>query len=159
MPRRFLNIASIVCLIACVVLMSLWVRSYYWLDEIGGHFTNRQFFVVRSEPSRLLIVVIEGPSDSPWSMDSRKYGADFQPDRPAPSVEWDPIVMNHFFLSKSWAPSFSYWLLVLTTGSLAMAFRLRRPWRFTLRGLFVVTTFLAIALGMIAWLDRAWIGK
>jgi hypothetical protein len=33
------------------------------------------------------------------------------------------------------------------------------PWRFTLRSLFVVTTFLAIVPGMIAWLDRAWIGK
>jgi hypothetical protein len=31
--------------------------------------------------------------------------------------------------------------------------------RFTLRSLFVVTTFLAVVLGMIAWLDRAWIGK
>jgi hypothetical protein len=25
--------------------------------------------------------------------------------------------------------------------------------------LFVVTTFLAVVLGMMAWLDRAWIGK
>ena len=33
------------------------------------------------------------------------------------------------------------------------------PWRFTLRSLFIATTFLAVVLGMIAWLDRAWIGK
>jgi hypothetical protein len=25
--------------------------------------------------------------------------------------------------------------------------------------LFIATTFLAVELGMIAWLDRAWIGK
>ena len=43
--------------------------------------------------------------------------------------------------------------------SLAMAFQLRWPSRFNLRSLFVVTTFLAVVLGMIAWLDRAWIGK
>jgi hypothetical protein len=49
--------------------------------------------------------------------------------------------------------------LVLTSGSLAMALRLRWPPRFTLRTLFIATTFLAIVLGMIAWLDRAWIGK
>jgi hypothetical protein len=48
---------------------------------------------------------------------------------------------------------------VLTTGSLAMLLQLRLPPRFTLRALFTVTTFLAIVLGMIAWLDRAWIGK
>ena len=49
--------------------------------------------------------------------------------------------------------------LLLASGSLAMIFRLRWPWRFTLRSLFIVTTFLAVVLGMIAWLDRAWIGK
>ena len=52
-----------------------------------------------------------------------------------------------------------YWFLVLTSGSLAMAFQMRWPWRFTLRSLFIATTFLAVVLGMIAWLDRAWIGK
>jgi hypothetical protein len=31
--------------------------------------------------------------------------------------------------------------------------------RFTLRTLFIATTFLAVVLGMVAWLDRAWIGK
>jgi hypothetical protein len=35
----------------------------------------------------------------------------------------------------------------------------KRPLRFTLRSLFIVTTFLAVVLGMIAWLDRSWIGK
>ena len=52
-----------------------------------------------------------------------------------------------------------FWFLVLVTGSLAMALRLHWPPRFTLRSLFIVTTFLAVVLGMIAWLDRAWIGK
>jgi hypothetical protein len=51
------------------------------------------------------------------------------------------------------------WFLVLTSGSLATLFRLKWPWRFTLRSLFIATTFLAVVLGMIAWLDRAWIGK
>jgi hypothetical protein len=36
---------------------------------------------------------------------------------------------------------------------------MRWPRRFTLPSLFIVTTFLSIVLGMIAWLDRAWIGK
>jgi hypothetical protein len=33
------------------------------------------------------------------------------------------------------------------------------PWRFNLRSLFIATTFLAVVLGMIACLDRSWIGK
>jgi hypothetical protein len=31
--------------------------------------------------------------------------------------------------------------------------------RFSLRSLLIVTTFLAVVLGMIVWLDRAWIAK
>jgi hypothetical protein len=52
-----------------------------------------------------------------------------------------------------------YWFLALTSGSSAAILRLRWPLRFTLRSLFILTTFLAVVLGMIAWLDRAWIGK
>jgi hypothetical protein len=40
-----------------------------------------------------------------------------------------------------------------------MLFRLRWPWQFNLRSLFIATTFLAAVLGMIAWLDHSWIGK
>ena len=58
-----------------------------------------------------------------------------------------------------WGATFSYWFLVLTSGSLAMILRIRWPVRFKLRSLFIATTFLAVVLGMIAWLDRAWIGK
>jgi hypothetical protein len=52
-----------------------------------------------------------------------------------------------------------YWFLLLVSGSLAVILRTKRPWRFTLRSLFVLTTFLAVVLGMIAWLDHSWIGK
>jgi hypothetical protein len=52
-----------------------------------------------------------------------------------------------------------FWFLVLTSGALAMLFRLQRPWRFNLHHLFTAMTFLAVVLGTMAWLDRAWIGK
>jgi hypothetical protein len=47
-----------------------------------------------------------------------------------------------------------YWFLALATGLLAAACGKRWPRRFTLRSLFIATTFLAVVLGMIAWLDR-----
>jgi hypothetical protein len=53
----------------------------------------------------------------------------------------------------------SYSLLVLVSGLLAILCRPRWPLRFRLRTMLIATTFLAIVLGMIAWLDRAWIGK
>jgi hypothetical protein len=36
MLRRLLNIASIACLVACVALMGLWVRSEGWSDRLFG---------------------------------------------------------------------------------------------------------------------------
>ena len=54
---------------------------------------------------------------------------------------------------------FPYWFAVLVSGLLASAFRKRWPWRISLREIFVLTTFVAVVLGMVAWLDRAWIGK
>ena len=61
-----------------------------------------------------------------------------------------------------WARSYaslSYSSLVLTSSGAAFLFQLRLPLQFGLRTLFMATTFLAVVLGMIAWLDRAWIGK
>jgi hypothetical protein len=52
-----------------------------------------------------------------------------------------------------------FWFLTLAAGLSSMLLRLTWPWRLNLRSLFVLTTFLAVVLGMIAWLDRAWIGK
>jgi hypothetical protein len=55
-----------------------------------------------------------------------------------------------FSAGKYWLLNFQYvivpyWFLTVTTGVLAMIFRLRWPLRFTLRGLFIATTFLAVA--------------
>jgi hypothetical protein len=44
MLRRLLNIASIVCLVVCVALMVLWVRSYYWYDNLHGIVFPQQAF-------------------------------------------------------------------------------------------------------------------
>ena len=52
-----------------------------------------------------------------------------------------------------------FWFLVLVSGSLAMIFRMRWPWRFNLRSLFMAMTFLTVVLGMSVWLDHSWIGK
>jgi hypothetical protein len=49
--------------------------------------------------------------------------------------------------------------LVLTSASLTLICRLRWPWRFNLRRLFIAVTLLAVVLEKVAWLDYGWIGK
>jgi hypothetical protein len=51
-----------------------------------------------------------------------------------------------------------YWFPVLTSGSLAIIFRIRWTSRSTLRSLIIVMTLLAVVLGMMAWLDHSWNG-
>jgi hypothetical protein len=171
MLRRLLNIASIVCLVACVALAGLWVRSYYAIDSFSARFVGERGLVLSSKPGRLFTHLCTTiPPETPlWSFES---DSDFH--------NWDKP------MHESWGRSgldagvrlgfmgfpmpggtsggghafvLPYWFLVITTGSLAMLCQLRWPPRFTLRCLFIATTFLAVVLGMIAWLDRAWIGK
>ena len=55
MLRRLLNIASIVCLVACVALMGLWVRSCDSWDALHGRFTDSQGFQIASLRGRLCV--------------------------------------------------------------------------------------------------------
>jgi hypothetical protein len=160
MPRHLLNIASIVCLVAWVALMGMWVRSYFprgvrttgfsrinstdgRLTFCGSPFTDAGIIVLTSGGYRSVFYTHQDSQQS-WTrgtLDSR-YGFGFARSSAGLSILMLP-----------------YWFLVLVSGSLAMAFQLRWPPRFTIRSLFVATTFFAVVLGMIAWLDRAWIGK
>jgi hypothetical protein len=161
MLRRLLNIASIVCVVLCVALMGMWVRSYRYGDELHGHIAGTDCYLVTA-PGRFKFEGFYLPSalndwSSEWksgrSLDPRKLGVTH-----AGGII-SPLGFGAEFLGHQAIVDGPYWFLVLTAGSLAMAFRLPWPLRFTLRSLFIATTFLAVVLGMIAWLDRAWIGK
>jgi hypothetical protein len=162
MPCRLLNIASAVCLVACVALMGLWARSYYWMDEFGFNPLGVFWVGGGSAVGRVAIGELTdgeaGPAPSfifshrPVAALGREPAATFE--------RWSTIaglgIVNY---ADAFGIMMPYWFVVLVSGSLAMALRMRWPWRFNLRGLFIVMTFLAVVLGMIAWLDRAWIGK
>ena len=151
MLRRLLNITSIACLVLCVALMGLWVRSYYWSDTLYGHVSESQSLAVTSQSGR-----IRWFSNSllnrvwPWTIRNRQMDS-------VKETEFRQFVV-YTRGSESYL-AVPYWFLSLMTGLLAMACRPKWPPRFTLRELFIATTFVAIVLGMIAWLDRAWIGK
>jgi hypothetical protein len=159
MLRRLLNTTSIACIVACVVLTGMWVRSYRWLDQLQGRVLGRQV-VIDLIPGRLLFVEhgLGASLDRPWSIESypvadRSTLADLQ-GLPKPFLGFSAtLASNHSILMVP------YWFLVFTSGSLAMDFRGQRLWGFKLRSLFIVTTFLAAVLGMSAWLDHFWIGR
>jgi hypothetical protein len=172
MVRRLLNIASIVCLVLCVALMGMWVRSYYYQDTLTAGITGTQTFAVGSIPGRVLFDQWSAyaPHERPgWTMDSEAADESWNAPHPttgprrllarATSIGITVVDMGQGPLGTAHSLMLPFWLLVLVSGTLAMAFQLRWPPRFTLRSLFIATTFLAVVPGMIAWLDRAWIGK
>jgi hypothetical protein len=176
MLRRFLNIASIVCILACVASMAMWVRSYRAKDEWHGNGVGDQKVSIASAAGRVsLSETVREDAPSAWrrewefdngSPESRwsPHGDPLQPRQDRPAAKLIRKVPTRFGIGGylSWTDSqlkLPYWLLVAASGSLAMLFRMGWPWRFTLRSLFLATTFLAIVLGMIACLDRSWIGR
>src|SRR3974377_498746 len=74
--RRWLSrlrlVASIVSAIACLVLMGMWVRSYYASESFTARFIGERGFVLSSKPGRLfahLCTMI--PTETPrWSFES-----------------------------------------------------------------------------------------
>jgi hypothetical protein len=157
MLRRLLNIASIVCLALCMALMGMWVRSYQ--TQIGLLLSGRHFDFGSIQGRMVFAPNASGPQE--WRLATlNPTSYDYDP----PYMDLHRGISNPFgfllyFSGVGTVVIVPYWFLVLASGSLAMAFQLRWPWRFNLRSMFIATTFLAVVLGMIAWLDRAWIGK
>jgi hypothetical protein len=162
MLRRLLNIASIVCLVLCVALMGMWVRSYYWIDSFtfnpwgsyalgGSSVLGRILFGSASAQGgpKTKVFTFSQDAAANWdtflkSIDSRFSG-----------VTGFGLYHNGFDL----VIMVPYWFAILLAGALAFAPWSRVKYRFGLHTLFVLTTFLAVVLGMIAWLDRAWVGN
>jgi hypothetical protein len=167
MLRRLLNIASIVCLVLCVALMGMWVRSYQVKDYLHGPLPDSHGFVVHSVRGEL--VLYEFPLDSsdrvvipsrwPWQVVGEATTPALVFALPRGGRISRVFGFAKYLSSVGSIVFLPYWFMVLASGSLAMLFRLRWPWRFDLRSLFIATTFLAVVLGMTAWLDHSWIGK
>jgi hypothetical protein len=151
MLRRLLNIASIACLVLCVALMGLWVRSYYSTDMAHGPFLGSlASFSIVSTQGELGIAAFISPGPDRFDgqsgyVDDRFFAC------PRYNTPWgfgartasgNPIVV------------FPFWFLVLTIVALAAAFRIKWSRRFGLRTMLIATTLIAVALGMIVAVER-----
>jgi hypothetical protein len=162
MLRHLLNVASIVCLVLCVALMGMWVRSYYWTDEV--YFTPPGATTVGGG-SIVGRITMGALTRKGTGLEERFYF------RHVPIADWRSeggrldkefsSVAGFGFLRETGACVIAvpYWFAVIFVGAFSFAPWSRVKYRFSLRSLFIATTFLAVVLGIIAWLDRAWIGR
>jgi hypothetical protein len=142
MRFRKLRIAgSVGCAIACVLLIVLWVRSYSFLDMVSGQVKIIPFCIT----SRAGYVYFDLANDGvPWGIYSQS------------SKDWNGLshVTPLVELQKRSGFGISHWLFVIAAGIFALM--VENTWfrRFTLRTLLIVTTLVALVLGVIVYFSH-----
>jgi hypothetical protein len=145
---RYLRIAfSAACLIACVLLLALWVRSYWRLDGLQGPILWPHGFSLSSMYGRLMIG--GGDEDDPiteWDYGSFKFDDPYM----APTAQFlGPVFAFHPSVKAGAYIHVPHWFPALITGSIAFALAKRRS--YSLRTLLIMMTLVAIGLGLIVY--------
>jgi hypothetical protein len=148
--KRYLRIAfSAVCGIICLLLIVLWVRSYWWMEKV---------LWVYQSPKAIRIfwgagqVQVETASDNPIEITSSALGT-FDWREPTFSSVAPPDAtsksLDHMLHKLDTGKAVPICFPVLATATLAALPWLR--WRFSLRTLLIAMTLVAVVLGLIVW--------
>jgi hypothetical protein len=148
--RRFLGYLrmafSAVCGVVCLLLIVLWVRSYWWSDGVGYYGTPRST-TMTSQNGVLVLGYIPEKGRGRWGLHSQPVT--------------DPIdIQMHFAINVyderatrgDLAVVFPHWLVAMLFALLALV-----PWlprRFTLRNILMLTAALAGLLGVFAYFSH-----
>ena len=168
MPRflRYLRIAfSATCGIACVLLVVLWVRSY-WIVDVLEKRTASQRVQVESRTGRLTfwqfnpVTLKMSPKDTKNLLDSMAIGqfygccpVDNGPRRPY----WHQasiLSFGRFGGGLDRVTFVPYWFPVLISAACTALPWIRWSRRFSLRTLLIATTLIAVVLGAVVYAMR-----
>ena len=140
MKYRKLRIAwSVGWGVVCLLMIALWVRSYWWGDSVSGFlFRGAPSFALMTYHGEFHLTVFQDSRPSAWkvaSLDLVKYpielpqfGFSFekQPNLLLLSVPvWFSVLISEFIVAASWL-----------------------PWRFSLRTLLFLMTLIGVGLGL-----------
>lgn len=182
MIRRLRNLISVMCVLAGVLLVVLWVQSYKTADRLHGRFWGRQSFVIASKQGRVTIIVFRSHAPDWWRWETQSYPVDDELSFPlgnprqyekAVGFGWidHPIYMvmrsvqtmpdgrENLVLGAATAtlqgagPVVPYWFLVSSMAAFAAAARMRWPPRISMLGLLFAVTFIAVILTLVSLLD------
>jgi hypothetical protein len=144
-------------LTACVLLIALWVRSYWWSDVVGGYLSEAVTIRFHSVSGQLTFHLY--PDENlwrwKWKRQSAEQYAKLLDDIIQEAARMGDIIApqpkfalsrtnNHLYLK---AP---YWFLVSSFGTLATIAALPWiRWHFSLRTLLIATTLVAVGLGIV----------
>jgi hypothetical protein len=159
--RRLRITLSAMCLVVCTLLIALWVRSYYWRDSIYGRVNSKLIhaismegqielsrFAKQNHPMGLYTGQVRHSRLEQWKrLQIQMF--------PAPP---EPTTIVGFGLRRTIPQGISiyapYWFLVLLSAAFATAPWVRWPKRFSLRTLLIVTTLIAVLLGLAVYAPK-----
>jgi hypothetical protein len=156
-PRllRWVRIAvSALCLTACMPLVALWVRSYWYEDLVRGPFSKSNSWYSRSEAGWLTLGLSRATkATSHWSLISQnieeRHRAELAHIAEGGTVtRWPP----RFGFRRQFRAYYLYlphWFVLLMIATFAVL-----PWigwskRFSLRTLLIATMLVAVGLGIV----------
>jgi hypothetical protein len=146
MRFRKLRIAwSVAWGVIAVLLIVLWVRSYWWYDLIMEGISDTRGITGSSW---------EGELSLSWAPIEQSIG-EFHWATEAEGVSSPTKVLGFSIDVRSfgdWEVTVQHWLVILVIGIVAVVPWIRQlNWRFSLRTLLIATTLLAVVLGFAVW--------
>ena len=140
--RKYLRITfTATCLIACLLLLVIWMRSYWWWDNVAWRVTMKQRFLLSSQSGAALLQYDDFTGTSvnllKWQINSTP-----SPDRSLfPIGGMEDTIAGFFYHGGSFGFLFCvpYWFLVPLTVAFAAAPWMRWSRRFSLRALLIAT--------------------
>lgn len=152
--------ASAACGVLCLVLLGLWVRSYWWTENLIGPARGSYRLGVANADGWMTVRYRNGrlsPQAFPeWTLQSKSdaemekiykqmedsiRGTTATFTRPAPAYGW----------KENWGFQFPHWAPTALLGIFAVVAGWKLPWRLSLRTMFIAMTIAGVALGMIVW--------
>ena len=134
--------------VLAVLLCVLWVRSYRWINQSQYKISNTWAFVLVSERGAAMIATMRtnSPIVSSFYTEELRNEDQHLPKR----SQWGLLLSD-----PKYEVRVPHWFLVLLSATLATGPWIRRlKWQFSLRGLLITTTMIALALGLIVWASK-----
>jgi hypothetical protein len=170
MRFRKLRIAwSGVCGIACLLLIVLWVRSYWWCEMIYYHPTLVDMHVFRSDEGEISYgnwffraTTMGSPPKIGLTLRTGRLfddgtGAGFGGSEVPNTPLFNRVFRGFRRTDGLHYPGYlaPYWFVMLVVAMFgSLPWFIQRKWRFTLRTLLIATTLVAVVLGLIVWAVR-----
>jgi hypothetical protein len=151
---RYLRIAfSLLCGIVCLALTALWVRSYWYWDELYNPISNTHLIVVESASGRAMVDFTQSSPGAPWiwhlslPLNGRYWEGpmDFWED-----ANRDTGIAGFALYANPWHTNYRapLWFFILVFAAIGAAPWLKWSKRFSLRTLLILITILAAVLGL-----------